>query len=266
MKVYDQCIFPTITYGAETWNLTKRLSLELRPMHRAHERIILNLTWKDGKTAKWIRQNKVKDIHETISKLKWNWAGHIARMTDTRWTSRPTFWTHQGYTSNRGEKNNNNAGETTYSRGELANHPDKNHIKLKIGTEVGDSVRIDRKKSPIDWGLGTSFFRGEVRCKKVFSNISLETHFREEVVDTKNNLHKILCKSSFIHVFHTLHRFGARAVEIFTYSILQTRLSVGPSPSFDILTLDIGKRTHFKTFFTNTIFLANTSFLKYNAV
>ena len=84
MKVYDQCIFPTITYGAETWNLTKRLSLELRPMHRAHERIILNLTWKDGKTAKWIRQNKVKDIHETISKLKWNWAGHIARMTDTR--------------------------------------------------------------------------------------------------------------------------------------------------------------------------------------
>ena len=122
------------------------------------------------------------------------------------------------------------------------------------------------KKAPLIGGWEPPFLGGEVRCKKVFSNISLETHFREEVVDTKNNLHKILCKSSFIHVFHTLHRFGARAVEIFTYSILQTRLSVGPSPSFDILTLDIGKRAHFKTFFTNTIFLANALFPRYNAL
>ena len=27
-KVYDQCILPTVTYGAETWNLTKKLSLK----------------------------------------------------------------------------------------------------------------------------------------------------------------------------------------------------------------------------------------------
>ena len=38
------------------------------------------------------------------------------------------------------------------SREELANHPDKNHIKLKTGTEVGDGVRNDRKKAPLIGG------------------------------------------------------------------------------------------------------------------
>ena len=104
-KVYNQCILPTVTYGAETWNLTKKLSLKLRTMQRAHERIMLDLTWRDRKTSKWIRQRtKVKDILETISKLKWNWAGHIAKMTDNRWTSRTTFWTPRGYTRNRGRQ------------------------------------------------------------------------------------------------------------------------------------------------------------------
>ena len=39
-------------------------------MQRAHERIILDLTWRDRTTMKWIRQKtKVKDILETINKL-----------------------------------------------------------------------------------------------------------------------------------------------------------------------------------------------------
>ena len=102
-KVYDQCILPTVTYGAETWNLTKKLSLKLRTMQRAQERIMLNLTWRDRKTAKWIRQKtKVRDILEDISRLKWNWAGHVARMTDNRWTTRATFSTPRGYKRNRG--------------------------------------------------------------------------------------------------------------------------------------------------------------------
>ena len=74
-------------------------------MQRAHERIMLGITWRDRKTAEWVRQKtKVKDILETIRKLKWNWAGHVARMTDNRWTSRTTFWTPRGYTRNRGRQ------------------------------------------------------------------------------------------------------------------------------------------------------------------
>ena len=102
-QVYDQCILPTVTYGPETWNLTKRQTLKLRTMQRAHERTMLNITWRDRKTCQWIREKtKVLDIMETISKLKWNWAGHVARRTDNRWTTCITFWTPRGHTRNRG--------------------------------------------------------------------------------------------------------------------------------------------------------------------
>ena len=101
-QFYDQCILPTVTYGSETWNLTKQQTLKLRTMQRAHERIMLNITWQDHKTAQWIREKtKVRGIMETISKPKWNWAGHVARRTDNCWTTRFTFWAPRGHTRNR---------------------------------------------------------------------------------------------------------------------------------------------------------------------
>src|ERR1700761_1162277 len=44
-------------------------------------------------TNQWIRkQTKVVDVMERIASLKWNWAGHIARMTDERWTETIMNW------------------------------------------------------------------------------------------------------------------------------------------------------------------------------
>ncbi len=37
-KVYDQCVLPTITYGAETWTTTKQIEDKLRTAQRAMER------------------------------------------------------------------------------------------------------------------------------------------------------------------------------------------------------------------------------------
>ena len=102
-QVYNQCIIPTVTYGSETWNLTKVQTMKLRSMQRAHERIMLNITWRDHKTAEWIReQTKLRDILETISKAKWTWAGHLTRRTDNRWTTKLTFWQPRGHTRNKG--------------------------------------------------------------------------------------------------------------------------------------------------------------------
>ena len=102
-QVYNQCIIPTVTYGSETWNLTKIQTMKLRSMQRAHERIMLNITWRDHKTAEWIReQTKLRDIIETISKAKWTWAGHLTRRTDNRWTTKLTFWQLRGHTRNKG--------------------------------------------------------------------------------------------------------------------------------------------------------------------
>ena len=104
-QVYDQCILPTVNYGSETWNLTKTLTLKLRTMQRAHERIMLGITWRDHKTAEWIREKtKVRDILETISKAKWKWAGHVLRRNDNRWTTRLTTWQPRGHKRNRGRQ------------------------------------------------------------------------------------------------------------------------------------------------------------------
>ena len=104
-QVYNQCILPTVNYGTETWNLTKKEVINLRTMQRAHERIMLNLTWRDRKTAEWIRiQAKVRDILQTISELKWSWAGHLARRADNRWTTKITNWTPRSYKRSRGRQ------------------------------------------------------------------------------------------------------------------------------------------------------------------
>src|ERR1700753_2590626 len=57
------------------------------------ERSRLGISLRDKMTNQWIRQQtKVVDIMERIASLKWNWAGHIARMTDDRWTKAIFQW------------------------------------------------------------------------------------------------------------------------------------------------------------------------------
>ena len=59
--------------AVETWNRKKQQTLKLRIMQRDHERMIVNISWRNRKTAQWIREKtKVRDIMETISKIKWN--------------------------------------------------------------------------------------------------------------------------------------------------------------------------------------------------
>ncbi|CAH2269361.1 jg14066 [Pararge aegeria aegeria] len=38
------------------------------------------------------RRTKVTDIAQRVAKLKWQWAGHIARRTDRRWGSKVLEW------------------------------------------------------------------------------------------------------------------------------------------------------------------------------
>ncbi len=90
-KVYNQCIRPVLTYGPETWRLTKELEIKLRIAQRGKERIMLGITWKDKKRASWIReQTNVEEILRTIKNKKWTWAGHVMRRRDNRWTTRVT--------------------------------------------------------------------------------------------------------------------------------------------------------------------------------
>ena len=46
---------------------------------------------RDRRTNEWVRQQTgVQDIIVRIKQLKWQWAGHVARMNDDRWTKAVT--------------------------------------------------------------------------------------------------------------------------------------------------------------------------------
>ena len=82
-----------MTYGAETWPLTIRLVHQFKVAQRAMERAMLGVSLRDHIRNEVIRQRtRVTDIAQRISKLKWQWAGHICRRTDGRWGKRVLEW------------------------------------------------------------------------------------------------------------------------------------------------------------------------------
>ena len=92
-KVYDQCVLPVITYGTETWSLTMGLIRKLKVTQRAMARAMLGVSLRDRIRNEDIRKRtKVTDVARRIAKLKWQWAGHIARRTDGRWGRKVLEW------------------------------------------------------------------------------------------------------------------------------------------------------------------------------
>ena len=92
-KVFDQCVLPVMTYGTETWSLTMGLIRKLKVTQRAMERAMLGVSLRDRIRNEEIRRRtKVTDIARRIAKLKWQWAGHIARRADGRWGVKVLEW------------------------------------------------------------------------------------------------------------------------------------------------------------------------------
>ena len=96
-RLFDMCILPVMTYGAQTWSLTARQEEKLRVAQRAMERRMLGITRRDRIRNEEIRRRTgVKDVILEANNLKWSWAGHIARRQDNRWTRRVTEWRPRG--------------------------------------------------------------------------------------------------------------------------------------------------------------------------
>ncbi|CAK1600115.1 unnamed protein product [Parnassius mnemosyne] len=85
-RLYNQCVLPVMIYGTETWSFTAgrmRLLSELWRGLCSEFLCVINLE---------MRISRVTDIAQRISKLKWQWAGHIARRTDDRWGKKVLEW------------------------------------------------------------------------------------------------------------------------------------------------------------------------------
>ena len=93
IQVYNLCVLPAMTYGAETWTLTKQAKNKLAAAQTKMERNMLIITYNDRKTNICVRERtKVIDIINTVRKMKWSWAGHINRVKDDRWTLLVITW------------------------------------------------------------------------------------------------------------------------------------------------------------------------------
>ena len=84
-RLLNECILPVMTYGSETWTLSKPIIEKLSVAQHKMERIMLGITLRDKKRNSWIRQQMgPTNIPKYVKKSKHRWAGHISRFTDNR--------------------------------------------------------------------------------------------------------------------------------------------------------------------------------------
>ena len=70
-QVYNSCVLPAMTYGAETRTMTKQAQNKLAAAQTKMERSMLNITYKDKRTNIWVRERtKVINIMYTVRKKK----------------------------------------------------------------------------------------------------------------------------------------------------------------------------------------------------
>jgi hypothetical protein len=107
------------------------LRIKIKSAQRAMERKMLNFKLLDEVRHTRIREKtKVTDVIDHMSRMKWRWAGHVARMTDWRWTNDAL---NRNQTEKREWEDQEPDGETKSPKPLEKN----GHIRLKTGINGG---------------------------------------------------------------------------------------------------------------------------------
>ena len=93
MKVHNKCILLVITYGSETWCLSKTQLQKMVTTQCKMEWIMMGLTLYDKKSASWIHaKTGITDVIHQIHANKHQWAGHVSWLKDNRWMKCMKEW------------------------------------------------------------------------------------------------------------------------------------------------------------------------------
>ena len=85
IKVYRAVVIPTLIYGAETWTLYRRQVRLLERFHQRCLRSILNIKWHDYVSNEDVLEKaELPSVESILLKQQLHWAGHVARMEDSR--------------------------------------------------------------------------------------------------------------------------------------------------------------------------------------
>nr|XP_034833605.1 uncharacterized protein LOC117990222 [Maniola hyperantus] len=92
-RIMNSCLLPVLTYGCQTWKYTTKIKHKITTCQRGLERSMLKIKKLDKIRHTRIRSiTKATDALNYALKLKWKWAGHVARLKDQRWTTKVTLW------------------------------------------------------------------------------------------------------------------------------------------------------------------------------
>ena len=85
VQVYRAIVIPTLLYGAEAWVLYRKQLRRLEEFHQRCLRSIFSIKWQDHVSNEDVLSRaSVPSIESTLLQLQLGWAGHVARMEDTR--------------------------------------------------------------------------------------------------------------------------------------------------------------------------------------
>lgn len=92
--IFNSCLVPVMTYGSQTWSLTKQEAKVIKTTQNSLERSILQIRKKDKLKISVIKGklSRNRNMYHEFRRKKWDWAGHLSRMKDFRWSYKVTNW------------------------------------------------------------------------------------------------------------------------------------------------------------------------------
>lgn len=135
-KVFNTCVLPCITYGCETWALTKHHRNMLEHCQRAMERSMIGSKRQDKIRNTVIRsKTKVTDVLTRIDSLKWRWTGHMLRGTQ-KWSNIITDWYPRDGKRNRGRQSKRWEDELKLTAGSKWRRVARDRVQWKLLEEA----------------------------------------------------------------------------------------------------------------------------------
>ena len=102
-RLFEGAILPDLTYGSETWALTRRLENRIAVAQRRWERVMLGVSLLDRRRNDWVRDKAgLRDAVRICRERKWSWASRVAGMESCRWTRAVLEWHPRGPTRKKG--------------------------------------------------------------------------------------------------------------------------------------------------------------------
>ena len=85
LRIFNSCVIPVLTYGCESWDITKAMQNKLIAAENKWIRRILRISYREHVTNENIRQRTQQPlINNVIKRRRMKWAGHVLRMDETR--------------------------------------------------------------------------------------------------------------------------------------------------------------------------------------